>query len=115
MNQYNAPGRQITMKTLIIDDQPVCYELIKAMLKEYGICICAASGKEAARIYEESVISGSPFDLITLDISMPEMNGHKTIEAIREIERKNNITLHNEAVKIIMTTGMDELISRANL
>ena len=45
--------------------------------------------------------------MICLDISMPEMNGHDALKAIRQEERDQEIDL-SDLVKVIMTTSQDD-------
>jgi len=46
----------------------------------------------------------TPFDLITLDVSMPEMDGTEVLYIIREIEKTMKIPKENQ-VKILMVTS----------
>ena len=48
-----------------------------------------------------------PYDLICLDIMMPEMDGHQALRRIRKIEEENNVP-DDEKVKIVMTTALSE-------
>ena len=43
----------------------------------------ARHGHEALRMYEQAKRDGSPYDLLVLDVSMPEMSGFKVLEDIR--------------------------------
>ena len=66
-------------KILIVDDDSEIRELIDALLTGEGYLIRQASnGKQALSIIDSS------FDLVILDIMMPEMSGYKVCSAIRE-------------------------------
>ena len=55
-------------------------------------------------MYIKSRDEPSPYDFITLDINMPRLNGHETLEAIRQFENDHGIA-GLDGVKIIMTTS----------
>lgn len=76
-------------KVLIVDDEPNVALLIKEELEDegYDVKICK-SGKEALEIIENE-----NFDLITLDIEMPEMNGIEVAGKIRAMKKDVKIIL----------------------
>ena len=80
-------------KVLIVDDSPVNRRLLKTMLEEEGYEVVgeATNGKEG---YDEFVEKNP--DVVTLDVSMPEMNG---IEALKLMKS------HNPAVKVIILSA----------
>jgi DNA-binding response OmpR family regulator len=69
------------MKTiLIIDDDATIRGVIRLYLEDAGYTVLEATdGKAGMRIF-----SGSPVDLVILDIFMPEKDGIETIQEIRE-------------------------------
>lgn len=95
------------LKALIIDDNRVCRERVKMLIGKYCNFLVARDGRQGFELFKEAFEEGNPFDLITLDIEMPEMNGHETLSVIRDFERSRGV--HGlDGVKIIMTTSMDE-------
>ena len=65
------------------------------------------SGADALKAVEEAIGKGEPFDLITLDVSMPEMDGTEVMYEIRVIEDKRNIPKENRS-KVLMVTGQSD-------
>lgn len=63
------------MKILIVDDGEHNQIMLKAILMPYGECIIAADGLEAVELFEHSLLNGTPFDLVLMDIMMPNMDG----------------------------------------
>lgn len=50
---------------------------------------------------------GKPYDLICMDIMMPEMDDHEALERIRDIEESMDVP-SSQAVRIIMTTALQD-------
>ncbi len=90
---------------LIVDDDAVCRELLKAILSGYGQCVCAYDGQEAIDAVRLALEDGKPFDMVCLDIMMPGMNGHEALTAIRGIEGQHGIR-GSDGAKVVMTTAL---------
>ena len=102
----DVPATNETSKltALIIDDDEVCQQRLKMMLDPFFDCTVAGNGRKGYEAYKASRQAGAPFDFVTLDINMPEMNGHETLEAIRKFEEENAIQ-GLDGVKVIMLTS----------
>ena len=79
---------------------------MQVYLSEYGNCYIAVNGREAVDAVKEALDADKPFDLICLDIMMPEVDGVEALEAIREMEKARGIGGLG-GVKVIMTTAKD--------
>lgn len=66
------------------------------------------NGREAVAAFSAAKKSGQAYDLICMDIMMPEMDGHTAVKQIRAIEEAGG-TLSSNGVKIIMTTALDDV------
>ncbi len=77
------------MKALIVDDEIVNRKKLKFFLKSFGECEMVESGKLAVAAFKEALEKGEPFDLVTLDIMMPEMDGLSTLQELRKIENQH--------------------------
>ena len=77
-------------KILIVDDAAFMRMMIKNILTKNGYEICgeAENGQTAIELYKEL----KP-DLITMDITMPEMNGIEVVKAIRAFDPGANIIM----------------------
>ena len=70
------------IQILIVEDEKPISNLIRLSLKKAGYaCCCAYDGAEAADILESR-----RFDLILLDIMLPEIDGFSLMEYIRPME-----------------------------
>ena len=95
------------MKCLIVEDEFTSRKLLQVYLSDYGNCFVAVNGHEAVEAFREALEENEPYDLICLDIMMPEMDGHETLKAIRRIESEHGIA-GLDGVKVIMTTALED-------
>jgi len=91
------------MRILVVDDDYVSRVKLLTLLGAYGQCDSAPNGEIAVKLFEEAHKELVPYDLVTMDIEMPVMNGHETIARMREAERALQLT-GPQAVKILMVT-----------
>jgi len=73
-------------------------------MESLGECEAVESGSAAIAAFKKAWETWMPFDLITLDITMPEMDGTEVLYAIREIEKEKKIPIEKQ-VKILMATS----------
>jgi two-component system, chemotaxis family, chemotaxis protein CheY len=95
------------MKTLIVEDDLTSRLLLEGLLSTYGEVTVAVNGNQAVDAVRLAWEGGQPFDLILLDIMMPEMDGHEALVAIRNLEEKRG-TLLGHGVKVVMTTVLSD-------
>ena len=63
-----------TGRVLLVDDSAIALQVIGSQLRERGLdVVTTISPREALGLATEG---GQPFDLLILDVMMPEMNGH---------------------------------------
>lgn len=95
------------MKILIAEDDFASRKFMLRFLSKYGECDITVDGKEAVEAFTMALEAGEGYDLICLDIMMPEMDGYQALRRIREIEKEKQIS-EDRAAKIIMTTALNE-------
>ncbi|MBU3915710.1 response regulator [bacterium] len=93
------------MKILVVDDDLINRKFLSAMLLGFGEIDSASSGFEAVEFVKIGLAEGNAYDLIFLDIMMPDMDGIETLQKIRKIEEDNGIHIGNGS-KIIMATAL---------
>lgn len=106
----------ITLSVLVAEDNAVNRRLIETLLQSAGHHVTSASnGKQAVALCETQL-----FDLVLMDIEMPEMDGLEATRAIRESEPSNShvaiyaLTAHalsGDRDKCL-TVGMDGYIAK---
>lgn len=95
------------MRILIVEDEASSRHILNSYLNPYGECDNAGDGTEAVDAVKRSLESNSPYDLITLDIKLPNMNGMEVLNEIRRLEDEKGIPL-GDGAKVIMTTALDD-------
>lgn len=88
---------------LVVEDNFENQQLLVEILRDHAHCETASNGKEAIEKYN-SALSNQPYDLILLDVEMPEIGGLELLRKIRQSEEAADIPL-GEGVSIIMVTA----------
>jgi DNA-binding response OmpR family regulator len=114
-------------RVLVVDDQDDIREMARIVLAGAGYeVVAASSGREALRLVAEA-----PFDLLLLDINMPELDGWATLRLLRADEANDALPVAMFSVKsevrdkvaglkdgaidyITKPFGVDELVSRVS-
>ena len=96
------------MKTLIVEDDFTSRLLLQKLLAPYGAVDIAVNGREAVTAVAASLDSSDAYQLICLDIMMPEMDGYEALKQIRGMEEARGI-LPPGGAKIVMTTALERI------
>lgn len=106
-------------KVLLVEDNDLNREIAKTLLEDEGVLVSeAVDGLDALKVFEESEIGY--FDLILMDVVMPNMNGLSATRAIRELNRiDSNLPIialsanaYAEDIKKTKDAGMDDYVSK---
>ena len=95
------------MKILIAEDDFASRSFMLRMLEQYGRCDITVDGVEAVEAVLIAIEDGEPYDLICLDIMMPEMDGYEALKQIRKLEEDAKIPEKNRS-KVIMSTALTD-------
>ena len=73
------------LEVLIVDDDEILLETAKDTLESLGLIVAqASSGLEALGMIKHREETGKNYDIVILDLKMPDMDGIETIRRIRE-------------------------------
>jgi two-component system, chemotaxis family, chemotaxis protein CheY len=89
------------MNFLVIEDEMTALIKMKAMLGAYGEGTGVTNGYQALEQCAAAIKKGTPFNLITIDIGLPKVNGLKILQAINKLENDHDVP----ASKKIMVTA----------
>jgi two-component system chemotaxis response regulator CheY len=96
------------MKTLIVEDDFTSRLVLQTFLSRYGECHIAVNGREAVEAFRAALATGQHYDLVCMDIMMPEMDGHEAVKQVRALEQAGGIS-SSAGTKIIMTTAVTDI------
>ncbi len=95
------------MRILIAEDDFVSRKFLSKFLSTFGECDITVDGMEAIEVFVTALDSKQYYDLVCLDIMMPEVDGVKALKTIRQLEEERNLPKSDRA-KIIMTTALND-------
>lgn len=93
------------MRALIVEDEFLSRKVLRSFLTTIFEVDIVVNGQEAVNAFELAHEEGRPYDLILMDIMMPEVDGIEALEHIRTLERDKGI---RTPAKVIMTTALDD-------
>lgn len=93
------------MRALIVEDEFLSRKVLRSFLMALFEVEIVVNGREAVEAVKLALDEETPYDLILMDIMMPEVDGIEALAKIRELEKLKG---HNSRSKVIMTTALDD-------
>lgn len=98
------------MKALIVEDDRTSSTILQHVLKPYGETQTAADGNQAIKAVITALDAGKPFDLICLDIMLPEKDGQTVLKEVRALEAGRGIA-PGKGSRVIMTSALSDKVN----
>lgn len=96
------------MRFLIVDDDTSIHMYLQSVLAPYGECDCVLGGKEGVAAFAQAREDGAPFDVVLMDILMPDMTGHQAAMLMRDMEKKSGVTRQDQFTLVMITSLVDD-------
>ncbi|GAA6205838.1 response regulator [Thalassotalea sp. SU-HH00458] len=91
------------VNVLVVDDNPLCLNVIVDLLEQFGCKITTANDAESAlEFINSAVILEQPFDLVITDWRMPKMDGIELAHAINQNIQQQSLPA------VLMVTAFDK-------
>lgn len=94
------------MRILVVEDDYICRSVMNRLLSPLGQVAAVADGRSGFQQFQKALDAGAPFDLVTIDVTTPEMDGQATLAAIRDLERERGVT---DKVRVLITTSLEDV------
>jgi two-component system chemotaxis response regulator CheY len=95
-------------RCLVVDDEADILRIEAFRLRELGYdVVSAANGRDGIEEFEASLVGKWRYDLVCLDIMMPDLDGIEVLHAIRQLEEEVGIR-GLDGVKVIMATAKSD-------
>lgn len=95
------------MRILVIEDDFVSRTVLTRFLEPFGEVTAAVDGEQGLDAFRQATAAGQPFDLVTLDMMMPGIDGLEVLREVRSLERAEESCA--PAAKVLMTTALDDI------
>jgi signal transduction histidine kinase/CheY-like chemotaxis protein len=82
-----SPKSAAALRILLVEDNPVNQKVALRMLEQQGHSVALAGDGRAAL----AAFGRGPFDLVLMDVQMPDMDGFEATAAIRNLERGTGV------------------------
>lgn len=96
------------MNILVVDDEIVSQKKMIKILSGFGTCDGVKTGKAALLAVKTALENWKLYNLITLDVSMPDISGIKVLAAIRKMETDRGLA-DDEKSRILMVTSHSDM------
>jgi len=95
------------MRVLIVDDDYYSRSFLEYILHPYAVCDVAENGEEAVMAFQRALKDRKPYDLVCMDLRMPEVDGSVAMREIRDVEKDHGVERDSRA-KIIITSVLED-------
>ena len=95
------------MKSLVVDDEFVPRMVLQRILQAHGPCDAATTTAEAMAAVRHAIDLKNPYQLICLDIEMPDGSGQDVLKEIRRLEEELTVPSELRA-RVLMASGHSE-------
>ncbi len=96
------------MRILVVDDELVSRKKMAKIVSNFGQVDSVKNGKAALSTVKTALEDWKLYNLITLDVSMPDISGTKVLSSIRQLEEERGLE-NEEKAKILMVTSHSDV------
>ena len=111
LREPSAPtpaSRRTRLRFLVIEDDPTVAGLLGYILRQHGDCELRETGESGTAAFREAWERDAPFDLIILDLFLPDLHGDAILKEIRAFESERGLLdARSRSIVLINTASTD--------
>ena len=96
------------IKILLVEDELTSRKTLNLFLHSLGEVDIAINGNKAITAVEKALENNEPYELIFLDIIMPELDGITILKKIRQLETKHEVNEYAKSKVIMSSSNTDK-------
>ena len=100
-------AQPLPMRSLVVEDARVSQLILAKILTAYGECQMANTGYDALQAFNRAFAERRPFDLICLDLGLPDFDGVEVLTEIRAVEQARGVPPGRRVHVIAVTASSD--------
>ncbi|MDP2285814.1 MAG: response regulator, partial [Pseudohongiella sp.] len=112
-DKFNASHVNLSGTVLVVDDNQINLQLCKLQIQKFGLQVDGA--ESGARAVE--LAAHNQYQLILMDIQMPDMNGQEATHLIRQMSHNHEVAIIawtanacEEEAKTYLSTGFNDML-----
>jgi two-component system chemotaxis response regulator CheY len=95
------------MRILVVDDEVVSRKKMMKSLSHLGDCEGVENGEAAISAAQTAMGDWKLYNLITLDVSMPDISGTEVLSQIRKLEAERGLDDEERSTILMVTSHSD--------
>jgi two-component system, chemotaxis family, chemotaxis protein CheY len=95
------------VRALIVDDDFYSRVMLHDMLRPVAECHIAVNGEEAVGAFKKAQEDGRRYDLVCMDLVMPEMDGQQALQEMRELQGGLDLS-NDERTRFIVVSMVED-------
>jgi CheY-like chemotaxis protein len=103
-DSHDADAPSDELRFLVVDDIATGRSVLEAMLSRHGRVDTVDDAESAFEAFQSALADEDPYDVLLLDIMMPDTDGIELLGRIRAHEREHDA----EPTHAVMTTALDD-------
>ena len=96
------------MKILVVDDEITSRMKLQKIMGSIGECRSVENGISALRQFEKALSNNAPYDLVSLDLGLPDSDGLDILVRMRTLENARKIPAANRSKILVITAKSDK-------
>lgn len=97
------------MKILVIDDEYVALSRMVKLFSRWGESVGATNAAQAMELAKDGLDSGEPFDIISIDIELPDSDGLDLLNQFQELEEQSHLSWVSKKIIVSAQSKHDNI------